>query len=95
MNSKALNKEHEVLIVMRQLLGRIVRDTTPEHQGLKHPLSDGTISDIKHAFMLISAREREMADEAGITDFAKPMYPDSERKSQQVGFTVVKNDEPG
>ncbi|MGB0712690.1 MAG: segregation and condensation protein A [Gammaproteobacteria bacterium] len=95
MNTKSLNKEHEVLIVMRQLLGRIVRDTTPEHRGMKHPLNDGTIDDIKHAFLLISAREREIADEAGIKDFAKPMYPDSERKAQQVGFTVVKNDKPG
>ena len=92
MTETPLNKEHEILMVMRRLLGRIVRDTTPEHQGLKHPLSDAAIDDIKHAFALISAREREIAEENGIGHFAKPRYPDSERKSREVGFVPAKKD---
>ena len=86
MTEQALSKEHEILIVMRQVLGRIVRETTPEHRGLKHPLSAGTVDDIKHAFALISAREREIAEEHGIAHFPNPRYPDSERKSREVGF---------
>ena len=86
MSNQALNKEHDILIVMRKLLARIVRETTPEHRGMKHALSGGTIDDIKHAFTLISAREREIAEAHNITYFAKPLYPDSERTSREVEF---------
>ena len=92
MTEQSLNKEHEILMVMRRVLGRIVRETTPEHRGLKHPLSDGAVDDIKHAFALISAREREIAEENGIEHFAKPRYPDSERNSREVGFAPSKKD---
>ena len=91
MNPQPLDQEHEILIVMRQVLGRIVRETTPEHRGLKHPLSAGTIDDIKHAFALISAREREIAAAHDIEHFPKPRYPDSKRQSQEVGFTALRD----
>lgn len=82
-----LSKELEVLGVMRKVLGSIIRDTTPEHRGMKHVLNDGTIEDIKQCFALIAAREREIHEDRGVTHFPKPHYPDSPRKAQTVGFT--------
>ena len=50
---------------MRKLLAQIVKDTTPG-PGMRHPLSEQTIKDIRDCFGLISARERELAEQAGI-----------------------------
>ena len=85
-----LSKEQEVLQAMRKVLGGVVRDTTPEHRGMRHVLSDKTIEDIKHCFALISVRERELHELKGVTHFAKPAYPDTPRTTQSVGFTPVK-----
>lgn len=68
------SKERQVMMVMRKVLGAIVRDTTPQ-PGMKHPLSDRTIEDIRMCLGLISARERELAEEAGVTP-ERPYYVD-------------------
>ncbi len=88
--SSKLTKEHQILIVMRQVLARIVRETTPEHRGLRHPLSEGCIDDIKKAFQLISAREQELAKEAGIEMNERPVYRDQPRKAAVVPMVSVK-----
>ncbi len=68
------SKERQVMMVMRKVLAAIVRDTTPQ-PGMKHPLSDRTIQDIRMCLGLISARERELADEAGVAP-ERPYYAD-------------------
>ncbi len=93
-NEAELRKEQRVMQAMRKTLGSIIRDTTPEHSGLRHPLSDGTINDIKACFALIAARERELAEELGATHYAKPMYPDSPRTSQAVNLSSVPKTKP-
>ena len=59
-----LTKEQRILIAMRQTLTAIIRDVTPP-PGLKHPLSERTIADVRQCLALIAARERELADEQG------------------------------
>ncbi len=69
-----LSKEQRILVAMRKTLAAIIKDVTPP-PGMKHPLSDRTIEDVRQCLGLISARERELADEQGrITD--KPYYTD-------------------
>lgn len=75
MSSKDLSKEQRVLIVMRKVLAQIVRETTP-NPGMRHPLSEGTIEDIRRCFALISAREQELAKEEGIDIRERPVYRD-------------------
>ncbi len=58
------NKERNILEVMRRVLGSIVKDTTPP-PGMQHPLSKGTINDVRACFALITARELELAEAAG------------------------------
>ena len=82
MNTENLSKEQRILRVMRKVLGGIVKDTTPQ-PGMRHPLSDQTIEDIKHCFALISARENELAEEAGITQ-ARPGYTNEPQKAQVI-----------
>ena len=86
MNANDLSKEHRILVTMRQVLSSIVRDTTPP-AGMRHPLSDNTIDEIKRCFSLIAAREKELNDEAGIDTSARPRYADQPKTSQVVPFS--------
>ena len=71
MNIENISKEQRILRAMRQVLGGIVKDTTPK-PGMLHPLSDRTIEDIKACFVLISAREAELYEE----NHLRPMFTD-------------------
>jgi hypothetical protein len=77
-----LTKEQQILVAMRKTLTAIIKDVTPP-PGLKHPLSAATIEDVRQCLALISARERELADEQGrITE--KPYYTDEPPAAQVV-----------
>lgn len=90
MNTNELSKEHRILITMRKVLSSIVRDTTTP-TGMRHPLNDRTIEDIKHCFTLIAAREKELNDEAGNTSESRPRYTDEPKTTQVVSFTKPKS----
>ena len=68
-------KEREILMVMRKVLAQIIKDTTPPSRAMKHPLSNQTIQDVRQCLGLISARERELADAAGVAP-ERPYYTD-------------------
>lgn len=76
-------KEREILVVMRKVLAQIIKDTTPPSRAMKHPLSDQTIQDVRQCLGLISARERELADDAGVAQ-ERPYYTD-----EKAAATVV------
>ncbi len=83
------SKEREILMVMRKVLAAIIKDTTPPQRGIKHPLSDKTIEDVRLCLGLISARERELADEAGIAQ-ERPYYTDEPPAASVVSLDSVK-----
>ncbi|MEN8132958.1 MAG: segregation and condensation protein A [Pseudomonadota bacterium] len=83
--SQESEKEREILQVMRKVLASIVKDTTPAHRGMKHPLSDGTIEDVRQCLRLISARERELADAAGAA-VEKPYFSDEKPPAEVVSI---------
>ena len=85
MSSEFLSKEHQVLVTMRKVLSKIIRDVTPS-AGRPHPLRENTIEDIKHTLMLITAREKEIHEENGKSMDARPRYADEPKKSQVVDF---------
>ncbi len=62
-NGEALSLEHRILIRLRQVLAAVVRDVTPP-PGMRSPLSEQTVEDIRDAFALIAARERELRGDA-------------------------------
>lgn len=73
--NEELNTEQRIMMVMRKVLARIIKDTTPP-PGMQHPLSEGTIDDIRNCLGLIAARERELGDilNPGLNE--KPYYVD-------------------
>jgi len=83
------SKEQRILRVTRKLLASIVRETTPS-PGLKHTLSEGTRQDIRMCFSLISARERELAQEAGIKLNERPRYADEPANSSVVSLDALR-----
>lgn len=79
-----LSIEQQILIAMRKTLAAVVKDVTPL-PGMKHPLSDSTIADIRACFALISAREQEIArhDE-------RPQYADAAPSAQIIPLASLK-----
>ncbi|RKZ39358.1 MAG: segregation and condensation protein A [Gammaproteobacteria bacterium] len=78
MNFDELSKEHQIMVTMRKVLSNIVREVTPK-PGKEHPLSEQTIQDIRMCFGLITARERELAEEQGIVNLERPHYVDKKK----------------
>ena len=83
--STELSKEQRVMRAMRMTLAGIVKDTTPQ-PGMRSVLSDQTIEDIKACFALISARETELAQEAGLVQ-ERPHFTDDTSKAKVVSIT--------
>ncbi|MDH5191388.1 MAG: segregation and condensation protein A [Gammaproteobacteria bacterium] len=67
--------EHRILKAVKSVLVSVIKDTTTK-PGLKHPLSDQTKDDIRHCLDLITAREKELNDEAGVENNARPHFID-------------------
>lgn len=83
MSEPELTKEERILRAMKLTLAGVIRDTaTPA--GMHHPLSDSTIEDMRQCLALISARERELAAEAGRDASARPRYADEPSRAGQV-----------
>ncbi|MBV5310418.1 segregation and condensation protein A [Chromatium okenii] len=55
-----LTPEQEILLLMRHTLTAIIRDVTPQ-PGMRHPLSNATVEQVKHCLAAIAAREQTLA----------------------------------
>ena len=86
------SKELQVLVTMRKVLSSVIRDITPE-PGMKHPLTEQTMGDVRHCFTLITAREKEINELAGMPSQHRPQFTDDKNKANVVQFhTTNKND---
>ncbi|WP_275097551.1 segregation and condensation protein A [Sedimenticola hydrogenitrophicus] len=77
---------------MRKVLTAVIRDTTPP-PGMRHPLTDETIQDVRLCLGLITAREKELGEEAGVTA-QRPYYADERPTSTVVPFDLGKGKDP-
>jgi len=91
-NVSSQSVEQRILIVMRKVLATVVKEVTPQ-PGMRHPLSEQTIDDIKNCFSLIAARERELQSEIGQVSTNRPVYPGQTSRAQIVEFDAsIKDD---
>ncbi|MFP5348737.1 MAG: segregation and condensation protein A [Gammaproteobacteria bacterium] len=67
--------EHRILRAVKSVLTDVVRDTATA-PGLRHPLSDKTIDNIRECLKLISARERELVEAGGGKMNMRPRFVD-------------------
>ena len=77
-----LTQEQQILIAMRKTLSAIIKDVTPP-PGMRHPLSEPTIEDVRQCLTLIAAREKELADAQG-RGGERPYYADEPQTAQVV-----------
>ncbi len=75
--------EERILQAVKLTLAHVIRDTATPH-GMRHPLSDGTIQDLRQCLALISARERELAEAAGRPIGGRPRYADAPAREDKV-----------
>ena len=87
--SEANQKEREILMVMRKVLAQIIKDTTPPSKAMKHPLSPQTIEDVRNCLGLISSRERELAELAGISQ-ERPYFTDEKPAAEVVSIGKIR-----
>jgi len=87
MSDDTPNKEDRILNVMRSILIDVIKDTTTE-PGLKHPLTDDTINNIRHGLDLITARQKELAEEHGESWDLRPSYPSEPQQQTKDGVVV-------
>ncbi|MGB5833700.1 MAG: segregation and condensation protein A [Thiohalocapsa sp.] len=82
-----LSQEQRIMIAMRKTLSAIIKDVTPP-PGMKHPLSEATIQDVRQCLALISAREKEMADADG-RGGERPYYADERQAARVVPIAAI------
>ena len=83
MSDPELSMEERILTAVKLTLANVIKDTATPH-GMRHPLSDGTIQDLRQCLALISARERELAQAAGRPIGGRPRYADEPRREDTV-----------
>lgn len=80
MSNDSLSKEARILAMMRKVLSQVARDTYTK-PGLKHPLKEETILDIRECLGMIVEREVELAKEEGRDMNMRPRYIDEPKDS--------------
>ena len=83
-----LSKDQAILVAMRKTLTAIIKDVTPP-PGMRHPLSESTIEDLRQCLGLIAAREKELADADG-RGGERPFYADEPQAAQLVSFDALR-----
>ncbi len=91
MSTEFHSKEHQILTTVRKVLSAVARETTPP-PGRPHPLTPQTIEGLKHCFLLITAREKEIIEAAGGEMDKRPRYADEPKTSHVVQFSKPKDD---
>lgn len=85
-----LKKELDILVTLRKVLSSVVREITPD-PGLRHPLSDATLEDVRQSFMLIAAREKEVTEALGKPSLHRPTYKGDTPKTNVVKLHGLKS----
>ena len=86
MSDSEASMEARILQAVKLTLANVIKDTATPH-GMRHPLSDATIQDLRQCLALISARERELAQAAGRLVGGLPRYADEPgREDTVIGF---------
>ena len=88
MSEIELTAEEKVLQMMKRILTDVARETNVA-PGLKHPLSDATIMNIRDCLGLIVSRERELAEQAGRPMNMRPRYVDEPQKTVVVSLDKI------
>lgn len=91
MNQQNHSQESRILTMVKKVLTDIAKDThTPP--GMRHPLSDNTINNMRSCLDLIVAREAELNTLDGNVSTSKPHFVDEPTDSVVVQLDTSKPD---
>jgi len=82
----SVEKELKVLRAVKMVITNVIKDTTTE-PGLKHPLSEPTIDDIRQCLALITSRENELSPMV-----KRPRFTDEPQDKVVVSLATPKKD---
>lgn len=88
MSSHELSKEEQILRAMKRVLTEVIKDTATS-PGMRHPLSENTISGLRDCLVLISQREHELAEAAGRPNTQRPYFTDEPKKQDEVVVPIT------
>ena len=83
--------EQEILTIMKRILTDIAKETFTR-PGVRHPLSDDTINNMRECLKMISVREVSLSGSGGDDDVSaqRPRYIDEPAKSVVVSMQDLK-----
>jgi len=81
------SKEARILRVMKQVLTSVAKDTATQ-PGMRHPLSEQTIQDMRLCLLLISERERELAEAEGRASGDRPRFKDEPKPQGDIVIPI-------
>lgn len=81
--------EEQILAIMKRLLTDIAKETFTR-PGVKHPLSDDTIRNMRETLKLISVREVDLSADSKDISAKRPRYVDEQNKSVVVSMQDIK-----
>lgn len=83
MSEETYTKEELILSLVKRTLTDVIKDTATS-PGLRHPLNDETIKQLRDCLGMIAQREHELADEAGREQNMRPKFIDEAPTSSSV-----------
>lgn len=92
MNLDDLDKEQQIMVVMRKILTSVIREITPQ-PGQPYPLSEPLVKDMRMCLGLISAREQELLAAKGIENPDRPYFSDEPPATKTVPFPEIRKSE--
>ena len=87
MSQHEISKEELILRTVKQALTGVIKDTATQ-PGMTHPLSESTVDQLRNCLMLISEREKELAEAAGRAMNQRPHYTDERKAAVDVVIPI-------
>ena len=88
MSEREVSKEERILRAVKLTLTNVIKDTATQ-PGMRHPLSDGTIQDLRNCLQLISSRESELVEAAGGSMDMRPHFIDEPKVKDKVVVSLA------
>ncbi len=83
MSDQDLSKEEQILRAVKRVLTEVIKDTATA-PGMRHPLSEPTVNGLRDCLVLISNRERELAEQHDRPMDMRPRFVDEPKPQGDV-----------
>jgi hypothetical protein len=82
------NKEGEILKAVKRVLTEVIKDTATK-PGMLHPLAENTMNGMRDCLVLITQREKELAEQAGVSQNQRPRFIDEPKAEVRIPIDTL------